>query len=121
MEPSRYTVTNYLGDKKTQAAVYSQLLKMLDHVNNSLYEVELTNAQIEQKEPIIVGLFILNYARLRMLKLYYNFLNKCFDVNKFEHTGKDTHSLSLALAKMETGNCIRSEMKIEWEYLRKKD
>ena len=115
MEPSRYTVTKYLGDEKTHAASYNQLLKKLDHVNNSLHEVELINAQIEQKEPIIVGLFILIYARLRLVKLYYNFWNKCFDVNKLEQTGKETNSLSLALAKMELENCIPPKMKIEWE------
>ena len=42
---------------------------MLDHVNNSLYEVELAKAQIEHKEPINVGFFDLQYAKPRMLEL----------------------------------------------------
>ena len=46
---------------------------MLDHVNNSLNEVELAKAQIEHKDPIIVGFFILQYAKSRMVELYYNF------------------------------------------------
>ena len=56
---SRHTVTKYLSDKKTDAAINSELFKKLDHVNNSLYDVELAKAQIEHKEPIIVGFFIL--------------------------------------------------------------
>ena len=67
MDRSRHTVTKYLTDEKTHAAIYSKNFKKLDHVNNSLYEVELAKAQIEHKEPIIVGLFILQYAKLRML------------------------------------------------------
>ena len=59
MDRSRHTVTKYLADEKTHAAINSKLFKKLDHVNNSLYEVELTKAQIEHKEPIIVGFFIL--------------------------------------------------------------
>ena len=49
MDNSRHTVTKYLTDKKTHAANNSKLFKKLDNVNNSLYEIELTKAQIEQK------------------------------------------------------------------------
>ena len=66
MDRSRHTVAKYLIDEKTHAAINSKLFKKLDHVNNSLYEVELAKGEIEHKEPIIVGLFILQYAKLRM-------------------------------------------------------
>ena len=64
MDRSRHTVMKYLTDKKTHAAFNSKQFKKLDQVNNSLYEVELAKAQIEHKEPIIVGIFILQYAKL---------------------------------------------------------
>ena len=76
MNRSRHTVTKYLTDKKTHAAINRKMFKKLDHVNNSLYEVELAKAQIEHREPIIVGFFILQYAKLRMLELYYNFFTQ---------------------------------------------
>ena len=59
MDRSRHTVTKYLADEKTHAAINDKLFKKLDHVNISLYEDELAKAQIEHKEPIIVGFFIL--------------------------------------------------------------
>ena len=46
IDKSRNTVTKYLTDKKTHAAINNKLFKKLDQVNNSLYEVELTKAQI---------------------------------------------------------------------------
>ena len=55
MDRSLHTVTKYLIDEKTHAAINSKLFKKIDHVNNSLYEVEFAKAQIEHKEPIIVG------------------------------------------------------------------
>ena len=84
MDRSRHTVTKYLSDKKTHAVINSKLFKRLDHVNKSLYEAELAKALIELKEPIIVGLVILHYAKLRMLDLYYNFFTKFCDVDMFE-------------------------------------
>ena len=44
MDRSRHTVTKYLTDEKTHAAFISKMFKKLDHVNNSLYEVELAKA-----------------------------------------------------------------------------
>ena len=84
MDSSRHTVTKYLSDEKAHAANISKLFKKLDHVNNSLYEVELAKAQIEHKEPFIVGSFILQSAKLRLLELYYNLFTRFCDVNKFE-------------------------------------
>ena len=121
MDRSRHTVTKYLSDEKTHAAINSKLFKKLDHVNYSLYEVELAKAQIEHKEPIIVGFFILQYAKMRMLELYYNFFTRFSDVNKFEELEMDTDSLYLALADKELEDCIRPEMRAEWQWLRSND
>ena len=38
---------------------------------DQLYEVELVKSELEHREPIIVRFFILQYAKLRMLELYY--------------------------------------------------
>ena len=121
MDRSRHTVTKYLSDGKTHAAIFSKLFKKLDHVNNSLFEVELAKAQIELKEPIIVGFLILQYAKLRVLELYYNFFTRFCDVNKFEEFEMDTDSLYLALAEKELEDCIRPEMRAEWQSLRSND
>ena len=118
IDRSRHTVTKYVTDKKTHAAVSSNLFKKLDHVNNSLYEVELAKAQIEHKEPIIVGFIILQYAKLRMLELYYNFFAKFCAVNKLEVLEKDTYSLYLALAEKELEVCIRPGTIAEWQRFR---
>ena len=121
MNRSRQTVTKYLTDEKTHRAINSKLYKKLDHVNISLYEVEHAKAQIEHKEPIIGVFFILQYAKLRMLELYYNFFTKFWDVNKFEELEMDTDSLYLAFAEKELEDCIKPEMRAEWQKLRSID
>ena len=120
MDRSRHTVAKYLIDEKTHAAINSKLSKKPDNVNNSLYEVELAKAQIEHKEPIIVGFFILQYAKMRLLELYYNFFTRFCDVHKFEELEMDTDSLYPALAEKEQENSRRPEI-AEWQRLRLKD
>ena len=90
-------------------------------MNHTLYEVELVKAQIDYRELVTVGFSILQYAKLRMLELYYYFSINFSDVNKFEELETDTDSLYLALAEKELEECKRSEMKAEWEQLRSKD
>ena len=99
MDRSRHTITKYLNDEKTHKAINEPLFKRLNTVEKNLYEVELLKSTIEHREPIIVGFFILQYAKLRMLELYYNFFDKFCDVYKFEELEMDTDSLYLALAE----------------------
>ena len=116
MDRNRHPVTKYLNDGKTHGAINTKFFKRLDHINDQFYEVELAKAEIEQREPIIVGFFILQYAKLRMLELYYNFFERFCDVNKFEELEMDTDSLYLALSEKELYDCIREESKAEWAY-----
>ena len=99
MEGRRHIEMKYVSDEQTHATNNSKLFKKLDHVNISLYEVELPKAQIEHKEPIIVGFIILQYAKLRTLELHYNFFTKFCDANILEELERDKDSLYLSLAE----------------------
>ena len=93
MDRSRHTETKYLNDKKTQKAINEKMFKRLNNVSKEIYEVELAKSKIEHREPIIVGFFILQYAKLRMLELYYNFFDRFCDVDKFEEFSASAREL----------------------------
>ena len=112
---SRHTITKYLNDEKTHKAINEPLFKRLNTVEKDLYEVELLKSTIEHREPIIVGFFILQNAKLRMLELYYNFFDKFCDVNKFEDLEMDTYSLYMALAEENLYDCIQREKRDIWQ------
>ena len=95
--------------EKTHKAKTEPLFKKLNRVEKDLYEVELLKSTIKLREPIIVGFFIIQYAKLRMSKLYYNFFNKFCDVSIFEELEMDTDSLYLAPAEEILYECIQPE------------
>ena len=70
MNYSKHTETKHLDEKKTNRAINGTFFKQLQFINDSVYEVEHVKAEIRHREPIIVGFFILHYAKLRMLGLY---------------------------------------------------
>ena len=82
--------------KKTHGSINNKLFTRLGYVNDHQYEVKLVKSENEHKEPI-VGFFILQYAKLRMLELYYNIFDKYCDVTRYEELDMDTDSLYLAL------------------------
>ena len=121
MDRSRHTVTKYLNGEKTHSAINSKMFKSLNHVTDQLYEVELVKSEIEHREPIIVGFFILQYAKLRMLEFYYNFFKNFFDNDKYEELEMDTDSLFLALSEETLEDVIVPEKRAELDQLRSKD
>ena len=72
MERSRHTATNYLNDEKTHNAINNKFFNQLNFITVQLYEVERVMSEIEHREPIIVGFFLLQYVELRMLEFYHN-------------------------------------------------
>ena len=119
MDRSKHTMTKYLGDKK---AINNQFFKRLKVVAKNLYEVELLKSTIEHREPIIVGFFILQYAKLRMLELYYfNFFDKFCDVSQFEEFEMHTDFLYLALAEEDLDYCILPSKRADWTEKQSKD
>ena len=120
LDRSRHTVTKYLTDEKTHSAINSKLFKRLNHLTDQLYEVELVKSEIEHREPIIVVFFILQYAKLRMLELYYNVFKKFCDTDKYEELEVDTDSLYLALSEKNLEDDIFPEKRAEWDKLRSK-
>ena len=105
MDRSRQTNTKYLNDEKTHKAINEK----------DLFKKDLLKSTIEHRESIIVGSFILQYAKLRMLELYYNFFDKFCDINKFQELEVDTDSVYLALAAESSYVYIQPDKRTAWE------
>ena len=56
------------------------------------YEIELAKKNINLDLPIQLGFFILQYAKLRMLEFYYDFLDSYVDRSDFEYLEMNTVS-----------------------------
>ena len=121
MNCSRQTLTKFLTDEKTHSATCSKVFKQPKHKTDQLYDVELVKSEIEHREPIIVGFFILQYAKLRMLELYHSFFKKFCDTDKYEQLEMDTDSLYMALSEENLDNVILPKKRAEWDELHSKD
>ena len=107
--------------KNAQCNQQCEMFKRLNLITDELYEVELVKTEIEHREPIFLGFFILQYAKLNMLELYYNFFKNFSDTDKYEELEMDTDSLYLALSEEILEDVFVPEKRAEWDQLRSKD
>jgi hypothetical protein len=56
------------------------------------YEIEKAKSKLRLNLPIQIGYFILQYAKLHMLRFYYDFVDKFVDRCDFEYCEMDTDS-----------------------------
>ena len=98
------------------------MFKRLDRSHNWSTVWGVTcQVEIQHREPIIVGFFILQYAKLRMLELHYHFFKKFCDTDKYEELEMDTNSLYLALSEENLEDALLPAKRTEWDQLRSKD
>ena len=114
-------MTKNLTDKKTHSAIRSKVFTRLNHITDQIYEVEGVKLEIVHREPIIVGYFTLQYAKLRLLELYYNCVKKFCDTDKYEELEMDTASLYIALLEENFEDVILPKKRAEWKQLRSKN
>ena len=64
----------YVNESKIGIEIMDEHFYNLTELPDGYYEVEKTKQKINLDLPIHLGVFILNYAKLRMLEFYYDFL-----------------------------------------------
>ena len=82
---------------------------------NGYYEVEKTKQKIILDLPIHLGVFILNYTKLRMLKFYYDCVDKYLSREDFEYSEMDTDSAYMAISGDSIEALIKPDLHAEFE------
>ena len=109
MDRSKHTQTRYMYNKvKVTQMINSPNFKTLEELNNQIFEVESYKKTIVMDNPIQIGFFILQYAKLRMLEFFYDCISKYFIEDSFELTETDTDSIYMAINQASIDECIRS-------------
>lgn len=77
MDKLKHRNVQYIqGVDEAQKAVNKPDFVNLTLLEDSVYEVEKAKSKIVLDLPIQLGYFILQYAKLRMLEFYYDFMDR---------------------------------------------
>ena len=110
MDKTKHTKIVYCTDLKSakkQAA--KPYFKDATEYQHEYFEVEMRKRETKQNMPVQIGAAIFQYAKLRMLQFYYDFLMEYIDASDFQMMYMDTDSCYIAI----TSDCIENLIKPE--------
>ena len=108
MSKKKHRFIQYVqGENETCLKINDLRFRNLDCLDpkEQYYELEMAKQKITLDLPIQLGYFILQYAKLRMLEFYYDFMYVYVDRGDFEYCEMDTDYIS--------GTCLEYLIKPE--------
>lgn len=117
MDKTKHREVKYVqGENETCLKVNDPLFHKLECLDpeGQYYEVEMAKRKIKLDLPIQLGYFILQYAKLRMLEFYYDFMDQYVDRSDFEYCEMDTDSAYMAISGSDLEEIIKPGMKDEY-------
>ena len=118
MDKTKHSEVKYVqGENETCLKINDPLFRNLECLDQEeqYYEVDMAKRKIRLDLPIQLGYFILQYAKLRMLEFYYDFMDCYVDRSDFEYCEMDTDSAYMAISGSSLEDIIKPEMKAEYD------
>ena len=79
------------------------------------FEVEMSKKIIDLEFPLQIGCFVYQYAKLRMLEFYYDFMDVFVDHRDFQYCSMDTDSAYMTLFVDSLEEVIKPELKQRYQ------
>ena len=105
----------YVDETEIGAEIIDNHFYDMTELPNGYYEVEKTKQKINLDLPIHLGVFILNYTKLRMLEFYYDCVDKYLSREDFQMAEMDTDSNYLGISAQSFEALIKPELSEEFE------
>lgn len=104
----------YCSDSEVSRNVNTPLFRIIISTDET-YEVESCKKSIKFNQPIQVGYFVYQYAKLRTLQFYYDFLDKYLDRVDFQVCEMDTELAYIPISGESVESSVKPEIKVEIE------
>ena len=114
MNKAKHNKTSYETRKQYLKSVASPYFRDADKYGE-IYEVQKRKKMTHQNMPVQISTAILQYAKLRMLQFYYDFLCKFVDRSDYNMMYMDTDSMYMSITAEKLEDLIKPEMKDIYE------
>ncbi len=112
MNKNKHTKVKYvLGRPQACQEVNNRTFRRLVSLPNNLYEIQHAKAKIVHDIPSYLAFFVLNAAKLHLLRYHYDFVATYLQRNCWETCYVDTDSHYIACSAGSLGEIVKPEMK----------
>ena len=110
----RHRDVKYCTEIGTSALINNKRFRQLDVVTEDAYEIEMNKSVVKYTLPLHIGFFVYQYAKLRMLQFYYDFVDRYVERPLFQYCEKDTDSAYIALAGESIDGLVRADRRAHY-------
>ena len=89
----------FCNDQTASRGINSHRFRQLDPITETVYQLTLNKKSITFGLPLQIAFMFYQYAKLRMLQFYYDFLDYYIERPLFQYSEMDTDPAYLALAR----------------------
>ena len=114
-DKTRHTKTQFTSDEnEVDKALRSAFFQDLEEFEGGSYEIKENKRKAYVDRPYQCGIAVYQLAKLRMLKFYYDFLDKYFDRRDYELCYMDTDSFYIAFSNPNIDKLVKPSMYEEY-------
>ena len=105
----RHRDVKYCTEIGTSTLINNKRFRQMDVVTEYAYEIEMNKSVVKYTLPLHIGFFVCQYAKLRMLQFYYDFVDRYVERPLFQYCEMDTDSAYIALAGESIDGLVRAD------------
>ena len=94
----RHRNVQYCTKTGMSSLIINKRFRQLEFVTDNAYEIEMSKCVVTYTLPLHIGCFVYQYAILRMLQFYYDFVDRYVECPLFQYCEMHTDSAYIALA-----------------------
>ena len=110
----RHRDVKYCTEIGTSALINNKRFRQLDVVTEDAYEIEMNKSVVKYTLPLHIGFFVYQYAKLRMLQFYYDFVDRYLERPLFQYCEMDTDSAYIALAGESIDGLVKADRRVHY-------
>ena len=115
----RHTDVIYCQEHQVSRYLVDPSFRRCNQLSAKTFEVEMSKKTIRLDLPMQIGCFVYQYAKLRMLEFYYDFMDVFVDRSDFQYCAMDTDSAYMALSATSLEEMIKPDMQQRFQMEKK--
>lgn len=114
-DQERHREVTFCEETKANRLINTPFFRQIDQIEKDTYEVQSCKKTVKLNLPMQIGFFVYQYAKLRMLQFYFDFLDKYLDRSDFQYCEMDTDSAYIAISGDSVESLVKPELEQEFQ------
>ena len=110
-DKTKHRDIKYADRAEAQKLINDKRFRTVNELTPELFEIDMAKNVIRLDLPQQIGYFVYQYAKLRMLQFYYDFMDVFVDRRDFQYVQMDTDSSYIAISGNTLEDVIKPHMK----------